>query len=288
MGNLVSRHPCFDERAHYTTARIHLPVAPRCNIQCNYCSRSIGGAARPYRPGVSAEILSPEEALDRVDATLDIDDNAVVGIAGPGDPLANPETYQTLALIRDRYPDAVLCLCTNGLELVQWLPELRSVGLNAITVTINAIEAAVGARIHEWVTDNGEILRGEEAAGVLLKRQLEGLRQASEHGMAVKVNTVMIPGINDHHIPEVARAAKQAGAILMNIMPLIPLGRFSQLRAPRYTELSALRQKCERLIPQFRLCKQCPADIVGIPGKCDMTFQQWVSRKKTPQLKGGG
>jgi nitrogen fixation protein NifB len=32
-------HPCFSENARHTTGRIHLPVAPKCNIQCNFCDR---------------------------------------------------------------------------------------------------------------------------------------------------------------------------------------------------------------------------------------------------------
>ena len=34
-----SNHPCFSKDAHKKYGRIHLPVAPRCNMQCNFCNR---------------------------------------------------------------------------------------------------------------------------------------------------------------------------------------------------------------------------------------------------------
>jgi len=41
FSHMTSAHPCFNEKAHFSTARIHLPVAPKCNIQCNFCNRKI-------------------------------------------------------------------------------------------------------------------------------------------------------------------------------------------------------------------------------------------------------
>ena len=84
-------HPCFDEEAKHTNARVHLAVAPKCNIQCNYCNRKYD-CVNECRPGVTSSILTPGQAagyLKELDTRLD--NLAVVGIAGPGDPFANPE-----------------------------------------------------------------------------------------------------------------------------------------------------------------------------------------------------
>jgi nitrogen fixation protein NifB len=35
----IKNHPCFNDSSRHTFGRLHLPVAPKCNIQCNYCSR---------------------------------------------------------------------------------------------------------------------------------------------------------------------------------------------------------------------------------------------------------
>ena len=65
-------------------ARMHVAVAPACNIQCNYCNRKYD-CANESRPGVVSELLSPEEAAQKVLVVAGkIPQMTVLGIAGPG------------------------------------------------------------------------------------------------------------------------------------------------------------------------------------------------------------
>ncbi len=81
-------HPCYNKNAHQY-ARMHVPVAPKCNISCNYCSRKYD-CPNESRPGVTSEVLSPEEALNKyIEVKKKISELKVLGIAGPGDALAN-------------------------------------------------------------------------------------------------------------------------------------------------------------------------------------------------------
>ncbi len=66
----------------------------------------------------------------------------VVGIAGPGDPLANPKTFETFELVKKEFPEMHLCLSTNGLLLTEHLDRLVNLGVHSVTVTINALTAA--------------------------------------------------------------------------------------------------------------------------------------------------
>ena len=76
-------HPCFNCGAN-KNARIHLPVAPKCNIQCNYCLRKYD-CPNESRPGVTTEVLSPQKAFEKYVAVKEKMPNlTVVGIAGPG------------------------------------------------------------------------------------------------------------------------------------------------------------------------------------------------------------
>ena len=82
----VGEHPCFSRGAHFQYGRLHLPVAPSCNIQCAYCDRRFD-CPNESRPGVSSTILTPEQALQRVEQALcQAPELRVIGIAGPGDP----------------------------------------------------------------------------------------------------------------------------------------------------------------------------------------------------------
>ena len=98
----VKNHPCYSEEAHHHYARMHVAVAPACNIQCNYCNRKYD-CANESRPGVVSEKLTPEQAAKKVLAVAStIPQMTVLGIAGPGDPLANPEkTFKTFELIAE-------------------------------------------------------------------------------------------------------------------------------------------------------------------------------------------
>ncbi|MBF0497953.1 MAG: radical SAM protein, partial [Deltaproteobacteria bacterium] len=107
----LSAHPCFNDKARHTFGRIHLPVAPRCNVQCKFCNRKFD-CVNESRPGVTSGILSPYQAMVYLDAVIKVKPNiAVVGIAGPGDPFANPEeTLETLRQVRIKYPEMLLCV----------------------------------------------------------------------------------------------------------------------------------------------------------------------------------
>ena len=137
-----------------------------------------------------------------------------------------------------------------------------------MTVTLNTVDPEVGRRIYAYAERDGEVLKGLEGAEVLLENQLAGVERAIGLGMIVKINSILIPGINDAgHLEEVARTARGLGVYIQNITPLIPLGRFRELEPPSCDELRRTRFRCERIVRQFRRCRQCRADAVGIPGR---------------------
>ena len=86
-------HPCFSGCAG-NYARIHLPVAKKCNIQCNYCLRKFD-CPNESRPGITTRLLTPEEAFEKYfRVKAEMSNLKVVGIAGPGDALAEFETQK--------------------------------------------------------------------------------------------------------------------------------------------------------------------------------------------------
>jgi nitrogen fixation protein NifB len=271
---IMRQHPCFDERAHQRVGRVHLPVAPRCNIRCRYCERRICANLTAQHPGWAQRLLSSGEAVELVRRLVDsqlgtsLDGGTgsfVVGVAGPGEPLANDETLETLHRVHHEFPELIKCVSTNGLLLEQHLPDLIEVGVTALTVTINALDCKVGERIYAWVRERDTLYREREAAEILIARQMRGVRAALDAGLAVKVNTVLIPDVNGRHLGQLARHLAGLGVPLMNIMPLIPGGQMRDHRAPTCEELRQARADCEQALPQFRLCEQCRADVIRFP-----------------------
>lgn len=259
-------HPCFDEEAHARVGRVHLPVAPRCNIRCAFCEHKVCANLTMQHPGWAQRLLSVEEAVARVRELMQRRPGVpfVVGVAGPGEPLANNATFAALAAIRDEF-GTMTCVSTNGLLLEERLPQLLEARVMALTVTVNASQSEVGQHIYLWARYAGRLYHGIEAAELMIAHQMRGIRAAREAGLPVKVNTVFIPGVNDRDVVPLAYKLKELGVHLMNLMPLIPGGRMSSLRAPTCDELQRARVTCERVIPQFRLCKHCSADVVCLP-----------------------
>ncbi|MBI2305376.1 MAG: nitrogenase cofactor biosynthesis protein NifB [Chloroflexi bacterium] len=266
----VSTHPCYSVEAHHHYARIHLPVAPKCNIQCQYCNR-LYDCINESRPGVTSQVLSPEAAVERVAFALSkMPYITVVGIAGPGDILANPEkSFRTFELIAQRFPNLTLCLATNGLMLPEYVDTIAEYHISHVTITINQTDPKVGKEIYKWVYFQGQTYRDEAAAALLSQRQLEGLDGLVRKGVLVKVNTILIPGVNDRHIPQVVKEVKKRGAFLVNIMPLIPVKgtKFENHRAPTSAERRALQDACETDIHIMRHCRQCRSDAIGLLGQ---------------------
>jgi nitrogen fixation protein NifB len=246
---------------------MHLAVAPKCNIQCGYCSRR-HDCANESRPGVTSRLLTPQEALVKVREVMASPILGsmikVVGIAGPGDPLANEETFETFRLVREEFPHLIACMSTNGLLLPQKIDRLAELGLCSLTVTINALDPEVAAAIYRSVTFGGHRYTGSEGAALLIANQLEGLRLAAQHGMTIKVNTVLIPGVNDGEVQRVARKVKELGAHVMNVLPLIPQASFAHVAPPDEALLDKVRRENEAIIGQFKHCRQCRADAVGL------------------------
>lgn len=263
----TKKHPCYSFEAHQKYARMHLPVAPGCNISCNYCNRKFD-CVNESRPGVTSEVLTPTLAKEKFDwVKSKLDHLSVVGIAGPGDALANWEqTKRSVALIKADNPDIVFCLSTNGLLLPDYAEEIIRLGVQHVTVTMNCIDPEIGAKIYKFVRYQGHKYQGVEGAKLLLGRQLEGIAKLTAGGVLVKVNIVMVSGINDRHIPQVVKKAKELGAFMTNIMPLIPAqgSAFEHFPQTSMKDIEQMRQTCELDLTQMHHCKQCRADAIGL------------------------
>ena len=270
----VRNHPCYSEEAHHHYARMHVAVAPACNIQCNYCNRKYD-CSNESRPGVVSTRLTPEQAVKKVLVVASaIPQMTVLGVAGPGDALANAgKTFETFRRLRAQAPDIQLCLSTNGLALPDHVDEICALGVDHVTITINMVDPAVGEKIYPWIFWDHRCVTGREAARILHERQMLGLEMLTARGVLAKINSVLIPGVNDDHMIEVNRAVKARGAFLHNIMPLISEpehGTFFGLtgqRGPSAQELKAVQDACMGGANLMRHCRQCRADAVGLLGE---------------------
>lgn len=274
---LTDKHPCYARGKKGTTGRIHLPISPTCNIECRFCDRRINDYEK--RPGVASTVIKPEEAIDVIKKSLELCPAIkVAGIAGPGDTLASDYALETFRLIKANFPDLVKCMSTNGLLLAEKADEIIATDIDSLTVTVNAVDPEIEAKLNRGILYHGKHYTGVEAAEILIKNQLEGIRKVSAAGITIKVNTVLVIGINDEHIEEIAKTVKSAGASIYNIIPLIPQNELKDYPEPTCAQIESVRSKASKYIDVFRHCRRCRADAIGVPGEKDYGDQIYLKR----------
>lgn len=251
----IQSHPCFNKDAAGKTARIHLPLIKSCNIQCNYCNRNYN-CPNENRPGVTTQLIKPDDVYSLIKKSLVLYPNLeIVGIAGPGEALAEPEvTFDTFRVVRKFFPGLKLCFSSNGLAIVDFIDQIREFNIDFITVTINTLNPFIASRIYQ--TDNIELL---------ITKQVQGLKELSKLQIPVKVNSVVIPEVNIEDIIDVSKLAKDSGAIVQNLIPFYPVkgSLFENLRPPNKDELEKIRFECSKYMKQIFHCKRCRSDVVG-------------------------
>ncbi len=280
--NLQNSHPCFGGHKN-NVGRIHLPVSPGCNIVCRFCDRVINDTEN--RPGVTSKVITPDESIEILEKALKLcPEITVAGIAGPGDTLASDYALETFRKVKERFPELIKCMSTNGLLLYEKADEVIDIGIDSLTVTVNAVNPEIEAKLNKYIIYHGKKYDGVEGAKILIENQLKGIRKVSSAGITIKINTVLVPEINGNHIEEIAKTVSEAGASIYNIIPLIPQFELADRKAPTCSQIDEARTKASKYIDVFRHCQHCRADAVGIPGKSeygDQIYQRRLNVKET-------
>ncbi len=265
-------HPCFDKGAKLKYARVHLPVAPKCNVQCNYCNRKYD-CINESRPGITSSVLTPYQAVNYLRTiSAKIKNISTIGIAGPGDAFAEPEkTLDTIRMVKSEFPDKIFCLSTNGLDLLPYVDEIVEMDVTHVTITINSFRVETLMKIYKWVRFNKKVYRGEVAAKVMLEQQTKSLVALVEKGVTVKINTIIIPGVNDTEMEEVAKRVAELGASTINCIPLIPAEGSDMEDYPKPTRelVKDITKTVSEYITPMTHCARCRADAAGMLGKDD-------------------
>ncbi len=262
----IDNHPCFNPGACSSFGRVHLPVAPKCNVSCNFCNRKFD-CVNESRPGVTSNIMTPKQALEYTKKVFGKSDQiAVVGIAGPGDPFANPEeTMETFELVREEHPNTILCVASNGLGILPYVPRLAELKISHVTITVNGIDPDVVSEVYAWARADKKVYRGRALGEMIVAKQLEAIKAIRAAGIIVKINSIIIPGVNDHHIPEISALAKEHGCEIMNCIPMIPVENtpFESLGEPDQKMIARTRLLSGQNVKQMLHCARCRADAVG-------------------------
>ena len=249
-------HPCFGISSRHKVGRLHLPVAPRSNTRVRFAENTIPMLA-----------MMPEEALALLEQTIGGGTKVdIVGITGPGDPLAVPDpTLRTLRLVREKFPDISLCLTTVGIGGDILADDLAGIGISHITMLVDAVTSEVAEKLYAWIRPSTKTLPLPEAAKALMNEQAKAVTAFKKAGLTVKVNTTVYPGYNAGHVEEIAAAMATLGADIMAVIPYKPTDDNGDHPAESGMELiSTIRDRAARHMDLMPAWEECGENIIDL------------------------
>jgi cyclic pyranopterin phosphate synthase len=219
---------------------LRLSVTSRCQLRCRYCAPADGLAGPPAA-------LASDEIIDFVRALGRHYPLRKVHLTG-GEPLTRPDILALVAALA-RKGAADLALTTNGHRLATMAADLRRAGLGRVNISLDSLDPDTYRRL----------TRGARLAPVIA-----GIEAACRAGFApIKLNMVVLRGINDHEVAEVVRWGLERGC-QVRLLELMPIG----VARPHFDEwfLSTAEVR-ERLAGHFDL-----QPVAGAAGESSRNF----------------
>ena len=208
---------------------LRVSVTDRCDFRCVYCM-SEHMTFLPKR-----DLLSLEE-LDRVCSAFVAKGVRKLRITG-GEPLVRKNIlwlFKSLARHLQSLALDELTLTTNGSQLPRYAADLAALGVKRINVSLDTLKPDRFRAITRW-GDFSQVMAGIEAA--------------EKAGLAIKINTVALKGVNEDEIADLVRFAHGRGADL-TLIETMPLGDIDGDRTDQYLPLSIVRA---RLLDHFAM-----------------------------------
>ncbi len=178
----------FDRKIDY----IRVSVTSRCNFRCLYCMPNT-----PFEWEPKENILSYEEMFEFLRLAID-EGIKKIRITG-GEPLLRKDLDKFIKMLHDYAPHLDLALTTNGYYLPEYASKLKKAGLKRVNISLDSLKPEIANKI---------------AQKNILDRVLNGINIAINEGFVVKLNTVVMKGINDNEILDLLEFAKNKGVII--------------------------------------------------------------------------
>ena len=207
----------FGRRISY----LRVSVTDRCDFRCVYCMSE----NMTFLP--KAEVLSLEE-LDRLCSAFVGMGVKKLRLTG-GEPLVRKNIMELIRSLSRHLKTgdlAELTLTTNGSQLAKHAEALAALGIRRVNVSVDTLVPEKFAQITRW---------GK------LAPVLDGIRAAKQAGIAVKINTVALKGVNDGEFHDLVAWCGAEGNDLtfIEVMPMGDIG--GENRLDQYYPISLLR-----------------------------------------------
>ena len=199
------------DRLGRTIDYLRLSVTDKCNLNCEYCRHS---------ETAGAQILTFEE-IERIVNLFAKCGIRKIRLTG-GEPLVREDILEIIGICRKPKEVKDVALTTNGILLKGMAAKLKAAGLDRVNISIDSLSAGKYKRI---------------ARADSLGHALEGVDAAMDAGLApVKINTVLMHGINDDEIDDLIKLAENRD-VQVRFIEYMPMGKHHE---GRYISLSEI------------------------------------------------
>lgn len=181
---------------------LRVSLTDRCNLRCTYCMPADG-----IDPAPSETLLTGDEVVRFVRIAVEHLGVTAVRFTG-GEPLLRHDLVEIVARAARLAPRPDLALTTNAIGLAERADALAAAGLDRVNVSLDSLDAGTYADL---------------TRRPLLHRALAGIDAARAAGLGVKVNAVLVPGVNAHEAPDLLAWALDGG-IELRFIEQMPLG----------------------------------------------------------------
>jgi len=178
----------YDRKIDY----IRVSVTSRCNFRCLYCMPNTPFDWEPHE-----NILRYEEMFEFLKLAID-EGVEKIRLTG-GEPLLRKDLDVFIKMLYDYRPSLDLALTTNGYYLPEMAKELKKAGLKRVNISLDSLKTDVVNKI---------------AQKDVLDKVLKGIDEALKVGLGVKLNTVVMEGINDGEILDLLEYAKNKNVVI--------------------------------------------------------------------------
>lgn len=205
---------------------LRLSVTDLCNLRCVYCMPAGGVEKRRHEDVLTVEEL---EEIARSAGRCGIRKIRLTG----GEPLVRRGIVDICARTAAAPGVEEVCMTTNGLLLPKLAPELRKAGLRRVNISLDTLSP----ELYQELTRVGNI---EDA--------VSGLKAALDNFETVKINAVLIGGINEPEIRQMVYITKDA-PVELRFIELMPIGECAHWPRERFLENSAVLEAVPELEP---------------------------------------
>lgn len=222
---------------------LRVSVTDLCNLRCRYCMPEEGIPKVSHRDILSVEEI---EEIAKVFVKLGVSKIRLTG----GEPLLRNGILDIVERIGklDRLKD--FAITTNGVLLKKYAKELKFRGLTRVNISLDTLDDEK----YKHITRIGK-----------LKNVMEGIEAAKEVGLTpIKINTVLVGGVNDEEIEDLARLTLDED-IDVRFIELMPIGEAIKYESKYFASNQTVLDKLPELVEVERKDISSPAVYYKLP-----------------------